>query len=266
MDLPIVPVTPGAVLVEVDSAVVQGGRGVEAVRGVSLAVRAGEIYGIAGVEGNGQSELVEALVGLRPLKAGRLLLHGQDVTASGIGARRLLGLAHVPEDRHKRGLVLPMDIRENLILGHHTRHAFGRGIMLDLAAINAYAAERVRQFDVRTPSLVTPALALSGGNQQKVVVAREFSFEPRILIVSQHTRGLDIGATEFVRRQILEARSHGLAVLLVSAMLDEILSLSDRIGVMHAGRLVVELPRGSATPQQIGLYMTGAAPAEARSG
>jgi simple sugar transport system ATP-binding protein len=176
MDLPIADVPPGPVLVEFEDAVVEGGRGLPMVRGVSFSVRAGEIYGIAGVEGNGQSELVEALVGLRPLASGRLMLNGREVTAAGVRARRALGVAHVPEDRHKRGLVLPMDIRENLILGHHTRSAFGRGIVLDRAAIDVYAGERVRRFDVRTPSLVTPALALSGGNQQKVVVAREFAF------------------------------------------------------------------------------------------
>ena len=258
MDLPIVPTAPGAVRLRVDGAVVPGARGRPAVRGVSFAVRGGEIFGIAGIEGNGQTELVEALVGLRALSAGQLKIMDEDVSAAGVRAIRLLGLAHIPEDRHRRGLVLPMEIRENLILGHHMRPVFGRGPILDRPAISRFAAERAARFDVRTPTLRTPALALSGGNQQKVVVAREFGFDPKVLIAAQPTRGLDIGATEFVRRQILEARAGGMAVVLVSAMLEEILSLADRVAVMHAGRLVAEFPRGGATPREIGLYMTGA--------
>jgi simple sugar transport system ATP-binding protein len=257
MDLPIVPVQPGDVRLQVDGAVVTGLRGRAAARGVSFSVRSGEIYGIAGVEGNGQSELVEALVGLRPLASGRLAIRGRDVTRMGVRGIRMLGVAHIPEDRHRRGLVLPMDVWENLILGHHTRRVFGRGTLLDRAAVMRFADERVTRFDVRTPSLATPALALSGGNQQKVVVAREFGFDPAVLVASQPTRGLDIGATEFVRRQILDARAAGMAVVLVSAMLDEILSLSDRIGVIHAGRIVAEFPRGGASPREIGLHMTG---------
>ena len=265
MDLPVPVVEPGPVRLRLEDAVVAGARGRPAVRGVSLAVRGGEIYGIAGVEGNGQSELVEALVGLRPLASGRLIIADQEMTRAGPHGIRLLGVACIPEDRHLRGLVLAMEVWENLILGHHTRPIFGRGLFLDRAAIERYAQERVVRFDVRTPSLDTPALALSGGNQQKLVVAREFAFEPMVLIAAQPTRGLDIGATEFVRRQILEAKAGGLAVILVSAMLEEVLSLADRVGVIHAGRLVAEIPRGGATPREIGLYMTGARQAEARS-
>jgi simple sugar transport system ATP-binding protein len=261
MDLPVAAVTPGDERVRVEGAIVAGARGRPAVRGVSFSVRAGEIYGIAGVEGNGQSELVEALVGLRPLAGGRLVINGHDVTRAGVRAIRLLGVAHIPEDRHRRGLVLPMDVWENLILGHHTRPAFGRGAWLDRDAIIAYAGERARRFDVRTPSLTTPALALSGGNQQKVVVAREFGFSPAVLVAAQPTRGLDIGAMEFVRRQILEARAAGMAVVLVSAMLDEIMGLSDRIGVICAGQLVAEFPRGAASPRDLGLCMAGTRPA-----
>ena len=265
MDLSVPVVEPGPVRLRLEDAVVAGARGRPAVRGVSLAVRGGEIYGIAGVEGNGQSELVEALVGLRPLASGRLIIADQEMTRAGPYGIRLLGVACIPEDRHLRGLVLAMEVWENLILGHHTRPIFGRGLFLDRAAIERYAQERVVRFDVRTPSLDTPALALSGGNQQKLVVAREFAFEPMVLIAAQPTRGLDIGATEFVRRQILEAKGGGLAVILVSAMLEEVLSLADRVGVIHAGRLVAEIPRGGATPREIGLYMTGARQAEARS-
>ncbi len=265
MDLSIPAVSPGPVRLEVDRAVVPGARGRPAVRGVSFAVRSGEIYGIAGVEGNGQSELVETLVGLRPLASGRLVIMGQDVTRGGPQAIRALGVAHIPEDRHHRGLVLPMEVWENLILGHHGRPAFGSGLFLDRDAIDGFATERVADFDIRTPSLQTPALALSGGNQQKVIVAREFAFAPSVLVAAQPTRGLDIGATEFVRRQILDARTEGLAVVLVSAMLEEVLSLADRIGVIHAGQIVAEFPRGAATPKEIGLYMTGARQAEGRT-
>ncbi|MCL6554561.1 MAG: ATP-binding cassette domain-containing protein, partial [Firmicutes bacterium] len=230
---------------------------IDPVPGISFEVRSGEIYVIAGVEGNGQSELAEALIGLRPLVSGRLMIRGQDVSRAGVRGIRALGVAHIPEDRHRRGLILPMEVWENLILGHHTRPVFGRGAILDRAAITAFARERVARFDVRTPSLTTPVLALSGGNQQKVVVAREFGFDPAVLIASQPTRGLDIGATEFVRRQLLRARASGMAVVLISAMLEEILSLADRIGVMHAGRLTAEVSRTEASLREIGLYMTG---------
>jgi simple sugar transport system ATP-binding protein len=259
MELPVPVTEPGPARIRLEGAVVPGARGRPAVRGLSLEVRGGEIYGIAGVEGNGQSELVEALVGLRPLTAGRLVVDDQDVTRAGPRAIRLLGVACIPEDRQRRGLVLAMDVWENLILGHHSRPIFGRGLLLDRVAIARYADERVRRFDVRTPSLQTPALALSGGNQQKLVVAREFAFEPRVLVAAQPTRGLDIGATEFVRRQILDAKARGLAVILVSAMLEEVLSLADRVGVIRAGQIVAEFPRGGATPREIGLYMTQAA-------
>lgn len=264
MDLPIAAVVPGPVQVRVEQVVAGGAKGRPAVRGVSFEVRSGEIYGIAGVEGNGQSELVEALVGLRPLTSGRLVIRDRDVTTASVRGIRLLGVSHIPEDRHRRGLVLPMEVWENLILGHHERPEFGRGAFLDRRAIRRFAEDRVARFDVRPPVLDTPALALSGGNQQKVVVAREFGFAPAVLVAAQPTRGLDIGATEFVRRQILEARASGMAVVLVSAMLDEILSLADRIGVIHAGRIVAEFARGTVTPREIGLYMTGARQAGAQ--
>ncbi|MDQ7841618.1 MAG: ABC transporter ATP-binding protein [bacterium] len=262
MELEVPPVEPGPVRLEVEGLVVSGARGRPAVRGVSFSVKAGEILGVAGIEGNGQSELVETLVGLRVPTAGRLRIMGEDVTRSGPRAIRLMGVAHIPEDRHRRGLVLPMEVWENLILGHHFRGEFGEGFLLDRGAIARFARERVDRFDVRTPSLRTPTLALSGGNQQKVIVAREFGFAPSVLIAAQPTRGLDIGATEFVRRQILAARSAGMAVVLVSAMLEEVLSLADRVAVMHAGAIVAEFPRGTVTPREIGLYMTGARRAE----
>jgi len=265
LQLPIPPVQPGDVRLDVEAAVVVGARGRPVVRGVSFSVRGGEIYGIAGVEGNGQSELIEAIVGLRPLAGGSIRIMGHTIAGLDPEAIRLLGVAHIPEDRHRRGLVLPMEIWENLILGHHTREVFGRGITLNQTAIDQYARDRVQQFDVRTPSLHTLALALSGGNQQKVIIAREFAFTPKVLVAAQPTRGLDIGATEFVWRQIIDARSAGLAVVLVSAMLEEVLSLADRIGVICAGEIVAEFPRGTATPREIGLRMAGVRDASDRT-
>jgi simple sugar transport system ATP-binding protein len=249
---------PGPVRLRADGLWALDGRGLPRVRDVTFEVRAGEIYALAGVEGNGQSELVEALVGLRPIARGRLRIDGRDVTHAGPRAIRLLGVAHIPEDRHRRGLVLPMEVRENLVLGHHTRPEFTRGPLLRQAAVDRFAADRVRAYDVRVPSLATPALALSGGNQQKVVVAREFAFDPQVLVAAQPTRGLDIGATEFVQRQLMEAKARGMAVLLVSVSLDEVFSLADRIGVLFHGEVVGEFRRGEVTPQELGLYMTGA--------
>ncbi len=252
------PVTPGEVRLEGRHLGVAGAGRRQAVRDLSLAVRSGEIYGIAGVEGNGQTELVEALVGLRPASGGQLLIEGRDVTHRSARAIRLMGVAHIPEDRHRRGLALPLSVWENLILGHHYRDEFVNGVLLDRPAIDRFVAQEVRDYDIRVADVTAPALALSGGNQQKVIVAREFSFHPKVLVAAQPTRGLDIGATEFVQRQLLEARASGMAVLLVSATMEEVLSLSDRIGVMYGGELVAEFQRGEATASELGLYMTGA--------
>jgi ABC-type uncharacterized transport system ATPase subunit len=250
-------VAPGPVRLEAVDLSVAGVGTRAAVHRVSLAVRAGEIYGIAGVEGNGQSELVEALVGLRPVASGRLQIDGRDVTHAGTREITALGVAYIPEDRHRRGLVLPMSVWENAILGHHNQREFIDGILQDVRRAKAFTEERVKEYDIRVTSIDLPVLALSGGNQQKVIVAREFSFAPKVLIAAQPTRGLDIGATEFVEQQLLAAKGKGLAVLLVSANLEEVLSLSDRIGVMCGGELVAEFARGEATPEELGLYMTG---------
>jgi simple sugar transport system ATP-binding protein len=236
---------------------VEGERGRLRIRDVSFTVRAGEVYAVAGVQGNGQAELVEAIVGLRRAAAGRILLDGRDVVALNVAGRRAAGLAHIPEDRHRRGLVLAMSTRENLILGHHRRGAFQRGLLLDERAVDRFAAERCREYDVRVPSLGTPALALSGGNQQRLVIAREFAFTPGLLIAAQPTRGLDVGATEFVYRRLLQIKAQGLAVLLVSVDLDEVLALADRIAVLYNGRIAGEFRRGDADAATLGLYMTG---------
>jgi simple sugar transport system ATP-binding protein len=256
-------VPAGEPRLEVERLRVVGARGHVAVRDVSFAVRSGEIYAIAGVEGNGQTELVEALVGLRPIFGGTLRICGVEATHLGARQIRLLGTAHIPEDRHRRGLVLPMEMRENVVLGHHVRPEFGRGAVLDERAVDAFAQQKIQEYDVRVASTRTPALAISGGNQQKIIVAREFAFEPRVLVAAQPTRGLDIGATEFVSTKILEAKEQGMAVLLVSSDLDEVLALADRIGVMFGGELVGEFAADAVTARELGLYMTGARRREA---
>jgi len=257
LDLEHPTVVPGAVRLEAHQLRAMGQGTRLAVRDVSLSVHAGEIYGIAGVEGNGQTELVEALVGLRPVASGLVVIDGRDVSHATPRAIRLMGVAHIPEDRHRRGLVLPMAMWENIILGHHYRADFTSGALLNRSAILDFVHRRVAEYDIRVADTNVPVLALSGGNQQKVIVAREFAFAPHVLVAAQPTRGLDIGATEFVMRQLLEARAQGMAVLLVSANLEEILSLSDRFGVMYDGALVAEFARGGATLTELGLYMTG---------
>ena len=226
--------------------------------GVNLTISAGEIYGIAGVEGNGQSELVQAITEPVKLDEGEIQLQGYSILNWDVRARRDAGIGHIPEDRQRFGLLLPFSLADNLTLGRHHRPPFVRGSQwIDSAKIRETARKTIQAFDIRTPSETTPANALSGGNQQKAIVAREMSFEPILLVASQPTRGVDIGAQEFIYSQLLEARQNGKAVLLVSADLDEILSLSDRIGVMFKGGIIKEFDRAEATRETIGLYMTG---------
>jgi simple sugar transport system ATP-binding protein len=229
------------------------------VDGVSLAVKRGEILGIAGVEGNGQTELVEAIAGLRPVASGRIMLGGNAITSLDVQARAHAGLAHIPEDRQQRGLLLDFPVADNLILGMQREHA--RLGVLNRAGIAANAAERIRRFDIRPPNAQLPARSLSGGNQQKVVIAREMGRNFSVLIASQPTRGVDVGAIEFIHDQLRRARAEGKAVLLVSADLIEVLALSDRIAVMYRGRIVTVQERGAATRESLGPYMTGAAQA-----
>ena len=229
------------------------------VDGIDLTVRAAEIYGLAGVEGNGQAELVEALVGLRLPDGGKVLLGDDDLADDTVRSRRAKGVAYVPEDRHARGMVLQMSTWENAVLGQQYRAPFSRSFgLLNPAAMRQRATDLVRRFNVKVPSIAAPGYAMSGGNQQKLVLAREFSSEPRLLVAAHPTRGLDIGATEFVWQQLVAGRDAGLAVLLISSNLEEILALSDRVGVIHDGRIVAELPGSEATMTQLGLYMTGA--------
>jgi general nucleoside transport system ATP-binding protein len=230
-----------------------------AVRGLSLTVQAGEILGVAGVQGNGQRELVEALTGLRRVKNGRILLEGKDVTNKSPRHITELGTAHIPEDREKHGLVGPYSIADNMVLNRYFRRPYARGMVMNHDRIRQESKALVAQYDVRTPSVDTPASNLSGGNKQKVIVAREFSREVKLLIANQPTRGIDVGSIEFIHKQIVAQRDRGVAVLLVSAELDEVLGLADRVAVMYEGRIVQILPIAEATRERVGLLMAGSA-------
>ena len=240
------------------SVAVRGGE--RGLRDVSFEVRAGEIVGVAGVEGNGQTELIEALAGLVPHAqvSGAVEFEGRDITRTGARQRRELGIAHIPEDRHRRGLLLDFDLSENSILGDHYRPpAVTGGVFLDTGGIRGRAMEVIRDFDVRPPNPDLPARALSGGNQQKLIIGREFELRPKLLLVSQPTRGVDIGAIEFIHRKLVSLRDEGCAVLLVSAELEEVTSLADRLLIIYHGRIVGEVDPARATHEEIGLMMTG---------
>ncbi len=251
------PARPGEVVLEVQGLSVAGDLGTVAVKGLSLDVRGGEILGIAGVQGNGQTELCEALMGLRPVLDGSISIAGRDLTGSTPREMIHAGVGYVPEDRQKAGLVTTFTIAENLALDVYDRAPYSRGLALDLGVIESKAREGVRAFDVRTESIDSPASSLSGGNQQKVVVARELSRNVRVLIAAQPTRGLDVGSIEFVHHRIVEERDAGTAVLLVSSELDEVMGLADRIAVMYEGEIVGVRPP-TATRQELGLLMAGA--------
>jgi ABC-type uncharacterized transport system ATPase subunit len=220
-------------------------------------VQAGEILGIAGVQGNGQTQFVEALTGLRHVESGTVSILDQDMTNATPRQITELGVAHVPEDRQQDGLVLPFSVEDNLVLSTYYVPPFAKGVVLQEDEIENAAQERVRLFDVRAPGISTPVSNLSGGNQQKVIVAREFSRPISLLIASQPTRGLDVGSIEYIHNRIVEKRDEGCAVLLVSPELDEILSLSDRIAVMYRGEIIATLPAEDATKEQLGLLMAG---------
>lgn len=248
---------PGATVLAINNLVVLDDRRSIAVDHLSLEVKSGEVLGIAGVQGNGQTELVEALTGLRPVVTGHVELLGKDVT--GAVPRTVLeaGVAHIPEDRHRHGLVLSYPIADNLVLSSYYHEPFAHGIVTDENAIDANAERLIKEFDVRTPSIRTPASSLSGGNQQKVVIGREFSRPIKLLIAAQPTRGLDVGSIEFIHSNIIRQRDEGAAVLLVSAELDEILALSDRIAVMFKGKINAIVSAAEATRESVGLMMAG---------
>jgi general nucleoside transport system ATP-binding protein len=250
-------VLPGPTVLKVTDLVVSGHHGLEAVKGVSFTVREGEIVGIAGVDGNGQTELVEAIVGLRRPKSGTIDLKGRDITHAATRETIEAGVSHVPEDRHRRGLVLEFDLAENIILGDHRDAPYAKHGITDPHAISDTAGKRIKDYDIRTPSEHVLAGALSGGNQQKLVLARELGREPGLLVAAQPTRGLDVGAIEFVHGRLLAERGNKTAILLVSMELEEVMSLSDHILVMYGGRVVADFDAGEADEEKIGFYMTG---------
>jgi ABC-type uncharacterized transport system ATPase subunit len=228
-----------------------------ALRGVDLAVHSGEILGLAGVSGNGQRELAEVITGLRPLTEGEVFVEGQGVTGLKPGPRTDMGLAYIPEERMKDGMIQDFSVAENMILRDHHKEPFSRRGLLFLRIIAEYADRLIRAFQVKTPSRETPAKSLSGGNIQKVVLARELSRQPHVLIAAQPTRGVDIGATEYVHAQLLEQRERGTAILLISEDLDEVMALSDRIAVIYEGQIMGIVDGKDATPEQLGLLMAG---------
>src|SRR3954454_4408296 len=242
---------------EVKNLSVTGNAGEKRLNGVSFEVRRGEIVGIAGVEGNGQTELIETLAGLTdPVRIpGEMSFEGRDLKSLGARVRRELGIAHIPEDRHRRGLLLDFSLAENSILGVHYRPPSG-GVLIDENAVQRRAAEIIQGCDVRPPNAALPARALSGGNQQKLIIGREYHVGPKLLLVSQPTRGVDIGAIEFIHRQLVGLRDNGCAILLVSAELEEVTSLSDRLLILHAGRIAGEVDPNVASASEIGLLMT----------
>ncbi len=251
------PARPGPVVLEVKNLQALNQKGLPALKGLSLEVRAGEILGIAGVDGNGQKELTECLIGVtRPVR-GEVRVAGENIT--GLSPRQICrrGVAVIPEDRHRQGLVLPMQVAENIMFGNFYRPPFSRRGFLQLGVIHDVARRLAAEYDIRTPSTDIPLANLSGGNQQKVILARELSGQPRLIVAMLPTRGLDVGATEFVHRRIIDARNSGVAVLLVSTELEEILSLSDRIAVIYEGEIMGLVPGDGADVHELGLMMAG---------
>jgi len=257
------PASPKEVVLEVKDLRVRDERQNLTVDGVSFDVKAGEVLGVAGVQGNGQTELVYALTGLRPAEGGQIRILGEPIKASSPRAILERGVAHIPEDRQRHGLVLSFPVHDNLVLCTYYKPPFARGVSLQHKVIIATAEALVKQFDVRTPNVYVPVSTLSGGNQQKVIVAREFSRPIKLLIASQPTRGLDVGSIEYIHGRIVEKRDEGTAVLLVSPELDEIIALSDRIAVMYRGQIVDIIPAAGVNKEYLGLLMAGVKPSEA---
>jgi simple sugar transport system ATP-binding protein len=250
---------PGPPVLEVDNLTVPGDRKQAAVRGVSLRVHSREILGIAGVSGNGQRELVEAITGLRKASSGAVRLNGADVTNASARVVAARGIAHVPEERIRYGIVPNLFVYENSVLKQHRSRLFSRVLFLNFGSIRQHAAALIRDFSIAAPSLDMPVRQLSGGNIQKLILGREISGEPALLVAAHPTYGLDVGATEAIRRQLLERRERGTAVLLVSEDLEEIFELADRVAVLFEGRLMGILPTTQATMEQVGLLMAGSA-------
>ena len=253
------PAHPQETVLEVQALKVLDDRHLVAVDEMSLEVRKGEILGVAGVQGNGQRELVEALTGLRKPVGGSVRILGRDMTHASPRQITEMGTAHIPEDRQKHGLVLSDPVHDNLVLNTYYRRPFARGVVIDREVVRDNASALVKEYDIRTPSVETTTSSLSGGNQQKTIVAREFSRPIQLLIAAQPTRGLDVGSVEFIHKELVKRRDDGCAVLLVSAELDEIMALADRIAVMYKGKIVGTMPVEEATREELGLLMAGAA-------
>ena len=257
---------PGEVVLEVEDLYAKDNRGIMALNGASFTVKRGEILGIAGVDGNGQTELTEVLSGLRKKESGTIRFKGREIKSP--QTKRLFeeGISHVPEDRQKRGLVMDFTLAENLILGRHDRKPYAKGLNLNNKKIKEEARRLIKEFDVRTPSENVEAKSLSGGNQQKLIIAREFDREPDLLIASQPTRGIDVGAIEYIHNKLIEQRDNNKAILLLSLELDEILALSDRVAVIYEGEIVDILDVEEATEEKLGLMMAGAESEEVEGG
>jgi general nucleoside transport system ATP-binding protein len=246
------------VALELDGVTVGEAGGRRLVDGVSFAIHRGEILGVAGVEGNGQTELIEAIMGLRPVAEGAIRLGGEDITRWGTGTRRARGIGYVPEDRHARGLLLPAPLWENAMLGRQGSSPYAKGPWIDRDGARTRTREIIDAYDVRTPGEEVPAFALSGGNQQKLIIGRELTAQPDVLVAAHPTRGVDVGAQAAIWEEMRKARAAGLAVLLLSADLEELIGLSDSLCVILRGRIVARLDPASVTPEELGTYMTGA--------
>lgn len=251
------PAEPKETVLNIEDLHVLDSRNLEMVKGLNLNVRAGEIVGIAGIDGNGQTELIEAITGLTNVKSGSITLKNQDITNRSPRKITENGLAHIPQDRHKHGLVLDFSIGENMVLQTYYQRPYSKNKVLNYKAIYEKADELIQEFDVRTPSVYTKARSLSGGNQQKAIIAREVDRSPDLLLAAQPTRGLDVGAIEFIHQKIIEERDRGKAVLLISYELDEILNVSDRIAVISDGKIVADLRPEETSEQELGLFMAG---------
>jgi ABC-type uncharacterized transport system ATPase subunit len=256
-------VEPGAVRLRLDEVWAEGDRGLPAVRGVSLEIRAGEILGVAGVSGNGQRELAELIAGLRKTTRGNVILDEVDISAWDPDRRLARGLAYIPEERMRDGVIRELSVEENMIIEDHGRPPLARGIFLNFRRIAQHVDRLVDEFEIKTPSRRTPLRNLSGGNIQKLILARELAKHPSVLVAAQPTRGVDVGSTEYIHRRLVEQRAAGTATMLISEDLDEILSLSDRLAVLYEGRLMGILSREQATVERVGLLMAGVPLAEA---
>ncbi|HEX8993337.1 MAG TPA: ABC transporter ATP-binding protein [Anaerolineales bacterium] len=260
------PLKPGAVHLTIAGLKTMGDRGAEALHGVDLQIHAGEILGLAGVSGNGQRELAECLAGMRKATGGKVSIGEEEITDCNLNQRVAAGMAYIPEERMRDGAIREFSVEENLYLHDHSSPQYTRGIFLDFAKMASHAAGVVNEFTVKTPSLGTPLKNLSGGNIQKLILARELSRRPDVLIAAQPTRGVDIGASEYIHQRLLAQREAGTAILLISEDLDEVCSLSDRIAIMYEGKIMGVVGRGQATIEQMGLMMAGISMDEAMQG